>query len=118
MQAVCRQLILEKVIHSAHDLSIGGLAVSLVESAAQTGLGFESNFSFNERWDCVLFGEQQSRIVVSLPESNFDEFQKICNAKAVPFLTLGEVKGTNFKINDLLEVPIVVVKEWWDNSLK
>ena len=118
VQAVCRQLILEKVIHSAHDLSIGGLAVSLVESAVQTGLGFESNFSFNERWDCVLFGEQQSRIVVSLPESNFDEFQKICNAKTVPYLTLGEVRGTNFKINDLLEVPIVVLKEWWDNSLK
>ena len=118
VQEACRQLISEKVIHSAHDLSIGGLAVSLAESSVKAGLGFESTFSFSERWDCVLFGEQQSRIVVSLPESNRDVLKRICSDKGVPYLQIGEVKGANFTIDNLLDVPVVLLKEWWDDSLK
>ena len=65
-----------------------------------------------------MFGEQQSRIVVSLPESNRDVLKRICSDKGVPYLRIGEVKGANFTIDNLLDVPVVLLKEWWDDSLK
>ena len=65
-----------------------------------------------------MFGEQQSRIVVSLPESNWDVLKRICRDKGVPYLQIGEVKGANFTIDNLLDVPVVLLKEWWDDSLK
>ena len=117
VQEVCRQLISGKIIHSAHDVSVGGLAVALVESMLSGGLGFESKFSVVDRWDCVLFGEQQSRILVSLPKTEINELERVCNAKSVSHLTIGEVKGTDFKISNLFDVSLKNLKNRVDSSL-
>src|SRR3546814_10543550 len=83
VQQAIKNLILENLIDSAHDVSDGGLYISLLESAMPRNLGFDINSDVNIRKDAFLFGEAQSRVVVSVkPElqeqflefmSNFDE---------------------------------------------
>jgi phosphoribosylformylglycinamidine (FGAM) synthase-like enzyme len=64
-QAV-KTLIIEKLIQSAHDVSDGGLLVTLAESAMPRGLGFNINPDRGIRLDAFLFGESQGRVVVSV----------------------------------------------------
>ncbi|MEK7814527.1 MAG: phosphoribosylformylglycinamidine synthase subunit PurL, partial [Chloroflexota bacterium] len=68
-QALCRRAIGEGIVASAHDCSDGGLAVALGECCIQGGVGFRAGAALSRlpgRWDVALFGERQSRIVVSL----------------------------------------------------
>ena len=71
VQQVCRQAIELGQLVSAHDCSEGGLAVTLAECAIQGKIGFTGDFPVPDRWDAALFGEKQSRIVVSLPERQY-----------------------------------------------
>ena len=72
MQRICRAAIGTGLIMSAHDCSEGGLAVALAECSIQGGIGFDGDFLVDDRWDVTLFGERQSRVVVSLPEASWD----------------------------------------------
>src|SRR5690606_1087379 len=66
LQETVLKLIKEKLIHSAHDCSEGGLFTALMESCFQKDLGFEIATDASIRKDAFLFGEAQSRIVVSV----------------------------------------------------
>lgn len=66
LQQTVLRLINEKVIHSAHDVSEGGLFTCILESAMAGKLGFEIATDSSIRKDACLFGESQSRVVVSV----------------------------------------------------
>ncbi len=66
------------LLSSAHDCSDGGLAVALAECAAWGGLGLDAaGLPIDGRLDAALFGEAQSRIVVSLPPSGVDDLRRL-----------------------------------------
>src|ERR1700754_667755 len=70
LQQKVAELIQKKVIRSAHDVSEGGLFVTLAESAFPRGLGFDVVASDADiRNDTYWFGESQSRVVVSVAAS-------------------------------------------------
>ena len=77
VQALCRRAIAEGLIASAHDCSDGGLAVAIAESCILGGLGFTGAFDIEGRWDAALFGETQSRIIVSLLPENLPRLQDL-----------------------------------------
>lgn len=60
------ELIHGKVVQSAHDVSEGGLFTAVMESAMAGNLGFQLNLDANLRKDAFMFGEGQSRVVVSV----------------------------------------------------
>jgi phosphoribosylformylglycinamidine synthase II len=91
LQETVIKLIREKNIVSAHDISEGGLFVTLVESCMQRNMGFEITTSDHIRKDAFLFGEAQSRVVVSVPVSLAVEFESSLNSQR--FSRLGTVKG-------------------------
>jgi len=82
-------------IHSAHDCSDGGLAVALFEcclSRDNALLGVDIDLSgFGLRADSLLFGESQSRIVISFDERHRDALMKAAAAAGVPCTILGHV---------------------------
>jgi phosphoribosylformylglycinamidine synthase len=91
LQETVIQLIREKKIVSAHDLSEGGLFVTLVESCMQRNLGFEITTDKDIRKDAFLFGEAQSRVVVSVPANETEAFEAAVTGKK--YSRLGTVKG-------------------------
>ena len=78
---------------SAHDVADGGLFTALMESAMVRGLGFEIETDPVFRKDAYLFGESQSRVIITVSAENEDEMVNYLNSKNVSFSKLGEVKG-------------------------
>ena len=69
VQTATQALIREGLVQHAHDVSDGGLAVCLAESVIHSdGLGLEVDLPATDahRLDAALFGEAQSRVVLSV----------------------------------------------------
>ena len=91
-----RKVISQKLIKSAHDLSDGGLFISLMESCLKNGFGFDINCPVDFRKDGLLFGEAQGRCLMSVHPIKEAEFLASLN---VPVLKLGRVNSGNFVID-------------------
>jgi phosphoribosylformylglycinamidine synthase len=94
------------LVKSAHDCSDGGLAVALAESCITGNIGARLElpdtveFAANTRLDAVLFGETQSRIVISTQPENLPRLQELARAAGVPLSYLGLVGGERLMISD------------------
>lgn len=87
----------QKLLLSAHDCSEGGLAVAIAESAISGSLGVNVTLpAFNGRLDALLFGEDQSRIIISVENDKVSQLEAICKKHNVPFAVIGEVLGNMF----------------------
>lgn len=85
----------KQTLASCHDISEGGLAVALAESAIQGKRGFKVNLDQPvSRWDGLLFSEGPGRVVVSLKPDKLDLLLEQAAAFSVACLQLGRVEGT------------------------
>lgn len=100
VQKVTRKLIEENLITSAHDCSDGGLFITLCEKGYPRNLGFDITSHIEVRKDAFLFGESQSRIVVSLDQTMEDDFIDFMVSSGVKFSLLGHVTKGEIRIDD------------------
>ncbi len=91
VQNAVKKLIYEQVVLSAHDVSEGGLFITLLESAMAGKKGFEIETDPDMRKDAFLFGEAQSRVVVTVKPSKEDEFLDLVSELDVDFSCIGVV---------------------------
>jgi phosphoribosylformylglycinamidine synthase len=107
VQRTCLEAIRDGLLHSAHDCSHGGLAVALAECCIESGLGLDgSGLKVSGRQDAALFGEGQSRIVISCPPGRRGEIEALAGRYGVPFTHLGRAGGDRLVIGGLLSVPV------------
>lgn len=100
VQQAVLKLIASDLIASAHDCSEGGLFINLLESAMVRNLGFAINKLSNDlRNDAFLFGEAQSRIVVSVNGNNTGKVEALLHDLGVSFEKLGTVTLGNISVN-------------------
>ena len=118
VQRACRRLIGDGIVRSAHDCSDGGLAVALTESCIAGGTGFAGDFTIAGRWDAALFGEVQSRIIVSISPKSVEDFHRICQAEGVPTVHLGVTGGDRLAIDSGIDVPIDTLSSVWGGGLE
>ncbi len=100
LQQIVSDLIKQHLIRSAHDVSDGGLFITLVESAMVNNLGFDISTDDEIRLDAFLFGESQSRVVVSVTMSKVDRFVDYMRKQDFPFLLLGHVTKGEMRVDD------------------
>ncbi len=100
VQEVCRAGIAAGLIRSAHDCSDGGLAVALAEGCILGGVGFrwQGDGGGGSRWDAALFGERQSRIVVTVEGGRIGELEGLAADGGVPAGLLGFTGGDDLEI--------------------
>ena len=101
LQDVVATLIKDKLVSSAHDVSLGGLFVTLVESALPGGLGFDVTSPAEIRGDAFLFGEAQSRVVVSVTPDQETDFLDYMMETGIHFSALGHVTKEELRIEDV-----------------
>jgi phosphoribosylformylglycinamidine synthase len=122
VQALCREAIAAGLLHSAHDCSDGGLAVALVEScsgpfglpaddAAAGAPAIGAQIELPPAWaamrpDAVLFGETQSRILVSVPPERWDALVALGRRRGIPVHRLGTTGGDRVTIAPYVDVPL------------
>ena len=110
------------LVRSAHDVSHGGLAVTLAESciSGEAPLGARVALKEELRPDALLFGEDQGRVVISLEPGKVAEVETLTSEFGVPFQVVGTVGGSSLKISwptGRLEVGLDELKEAWDEGL-
>ncbi len=93
LQELLTELIRHNLVESAHDVSTGGLFVTLAESAMENLLGFDVTTDDSIRKDAFLFGESQSRIVVTIDPRKEEDFLSMVASSNIEFALLGEVTG-------------------------
>jgi len=118
VQALCRDAIEQGLTTSAHDCSEGGLAVALAECSIQGGIGFTGDFPVDGRWDVTLFGERQSRIVVGLPEGQWDALVRLASDSDVPVVKLGYTGGDRFQLKGQVDLSVSQISEVWNKGLE
>ncbi len=114
------------LVSSAHDCSEGGLAVALAEScmsfpSKQIGAAIDVS-CFSMRNDALLFGESQSRIVISCVRTSVDAIEKIAKKHKAPLYRVG-VTGTDAltikKWNEtLVDIGVEKLSTQWSEALE
>jgi len=112
----------QNLIESNHDISDGGMAVALTESAFGGGFGAEINLEkFSDlNLNTILYAESHSRFVVSIKPEDQNEFEKLLGEDAIQ---LGEVTSNQNLIVEtekevVINMNINELKTAWENGLK
>ena len=100
MQKAVQGLIESKLINAAHDVSDGGLYVTLVEMAIPQDLGFDIVTDAEIREDSFLFGEGQGRVVVTLTEEMESYFIEFMMKMNVNITLLGHVTKGKMQVDE------------------
>jgi phosphoribosylformylglycinamidine synthase len=100
VQQAVTELITLGLISGAHDVSDGGIYTALVEMGIPRRLGFDITSDADVRMDAFLFGESQSRIIVTLDPEREDVFIEVLRGFKVPFTLLGHVTRGKMVVDD------------------
>jgi len=118
LQQQLLKLIKNKMILSAHDVSEGGLAITLLESAFPNNLGIDVKATDDTiRKDAYWFGESQSRVVVSVSAAQEEAFVSFVMATNVPVALLGTVSAGSVNIDGEDWGSISAWKKKYDNAI-
>lgn len=116
LQKLIRGLIRDGLIHSAHDCSEGGLAICLAEKTLAHGLGANITLPV-ELTPTIIFGEAQSRIVISVPEFHRSEVERLCAAADIDSHYLGVVTSEYFTIKNLVVTTVQELRTVYSGAL-
>ncbi|HHX73451.1 MAG TPA: phosphoribosylformylglycinamidine synthase subunit PurL [Firmicutes bacterium] len=110
------------LLHSAHDLSEGGLAVALAESTFENFIGAEVHLATaGLRRDSLLFGESQSRILVSVPQDKLALLQEVAVHYNVPLQVIGRTGGDRLKVSfddrQVINLGVKALHAAWSDTL-
>jgi phosphoribosylformylglycinamidine synthase subunit PurL len=117
LQQMVKFLIEKQLLQSAHDVSDGGLFVTLAESAMPQDLGFDIKTDDLYRKDAYLFGESQSRVVVSVKTKHQSKFEKALSGSGIVYKELGEVTKNDFVVDFEKFVSTKKAKNIYNNAI-
>jgi len=116
LQKKIAELISKKLIQSAHDVSEGGLFITLCESGFNRELGFTLETKDDLREDAYLFGEAQSRVVVSVKAELIEKFESALGN--FPHERIGLVTSGEMLVNGDFWGTIDWWKEEYDSAIE
>ena len=122
LQQLCLSLIHTRLIHSAHDCSEGGIAVALAECCfgPYETLGAQiTNLALaDSRPDFLLYGESQSRIIISADPASVPEILRTARALRIPATTLGSVTNhAHLRISSFLDLPTKQARTCYEQAI-
>ncbi|REL29122.1 phosphoribosylformylglycinamidine synthase subunit PurL [Rhodohalobacter sp. SW132] len=118
LQKILLDAIQNGKINAAHDISDGGIAVTLAEMAIFSGIG--ANVSVKELNGSiidVLYSEAQSGVVVTVPRSDARSLEVFFDKHDLPYDELGVVGGKKLIIDEFVETPVEELKEVYESVI-
>lgn len=116
-------LIKNGLVCSSHDISDGGLAVCLAESAIQGGIGFRVDLPGQTgEFDRLLFSEAPGRVVVSLKSSDLAKVQELAGQMGIETKVLGQVGGSDLVYScngaQTCRVSLTAASSVWEETIE
>jgi phosphoribosylformylglycinamidine synthase len=122
VQKTALEAIEKGLVRSAHDCSEGGLAVALAECCITNPaekLGALINLKEGQmRKDALLFGESQSRIILSVKQKDLKKVLQIAKKNKAPVSLIGKVGGASLVINDLIKTKVTDLFKAYSASIE
>ncbi|MGB9679088.1 MAG: phosphoribosylformylglycinamidine synthase subunit PurL [Thermoanaerobacteraceae bacterium] len=122
LQNLLFELIEEKLVKSSHDISEGGFAAALAESAIIGGKGVEIYLNSDLRSDVELFSETQGRVIISADKNNIDKIMEISKRYNIKSKEIGYVSGNAIKIDingeNVIDLPVKFLDESWRGRIR
>ena len=101
---------------ACHDISDGGLALSLAEMAVASGTGMRIDLEpAQEPPHALLFGEDQARYIVTLPPDLANFVCMNAEGAGVPFRRLGTVGGDSLTIDGMLSISVEELRDAYES---
>jgi len=120
VQAAVREMVRSAAVESAHDLSDGGLAWCLAESAFPHEIGAQIELDSPLRPELLLFHEGPSRVLVST--ANPAVVEQIAARHGAPAVCIGSTGGGELVIRNrgqlLLATSVGELKQRWSAALE
>jgi phosphoribosylformylglycinamidine synthase subunit PurL len=122
LQKCVRELIRTRTIESAHDVSDGGLAVALAESAFPLNIGAELDLTSNGSFaEALLFGEDASRILISCDPTKAENIKRIALQWGLKSERVGRTVPEKLEIrvdgNVVVRASVSELRQVWDTAL-
>lgn len=117
LHSVLKQLRDRNLAEHMHDLADGGLFIALIESGFYNGLGFDIQTDNSLRTDAFLFGESQSRAIISIDPMEQPVLEKLLYESGIPFRKLGEVTEGDIRIDGKAYHNIAQFGQLYDEAL-
>jgi len=107
------------MLSAAHDLSDGGLAQALVESALRNGVGARVVLPEDANPFVSLFSESAGRVLVAVPRSEEARFTEMCTVRALPWARIGVVDAQSgaLEIQGQFTVPLDELRDAHEGTL-
>ncbi|HEY9335928.1 MAG TPA: phosphoribosylformylglycinamidine synthase subunit PurL [Kribbella sp.] len=105
------------LIDAAHDVSDGGVAQTLAESALRGGVGARVWAPDGLDPFLFLFAESAGRAVVAVPRTEEVRFTDMCTARRFPHAKIGVITGDTLDVQDQFEIPLTELREAWTSTL-
>ena len=123
VQKLCLEAISQRLLLSAHDLSEGGLAICTAECVflSPDKIGCSLSLSESMRTDALLFGESQSRILVTVDKTDLETLLTLAQKFGVPANILGKTGGDRLiffhKNKKVIDTVIKDAFDIWEQSI-
>ena len=114
----------QKLLTAAHDISDGGLLITVCEMLFKNDLGLDINLpsnlinydSYNPLLQSWCFGEDQARIIVAT--KNFKKVELILKENNVDFFVLGKTNSSsNLNLKDIETISIEQIKDMNEKTI-
>jgi len=113
------------VVEAAHDISKGGLAVSLAEMAIQGQKGFTVNLdkvpTKTTNIAQLLFSESKPRFILESRPRNTPRIVRRLRAARIKAAKIGRVQGSKIELecheDPFITIPLSVAAEAWSKTL-
>ncbi len=114
------ELIDQKLIKSAHDVSDGGVITTVAECCImdeENPVGAKVKIPIKLREDFSLFSESQSRIVVTVDLEDKEKFEEMVSKSFTPFNLIGTVGGKSLNVNDQYDFSLKLLADLYFTSI-
>ena len=117
------KLILEKLVNSVHDISSGGILVTLCEMCIAGKIGAkikvpQNNLGIHK----YLFGEDQSRYIIEVSKKNKNEVSKILEENNIYYDIIGKTQNDRISLENEFDVKLSELDKlntfWFRNYFK
>ncbi len=108
---------------AVHDVSTGGLLITLLEMVFRSRFGLELDIYSEEKMDKFLFSENPTRVVVCVETEKAEELKDLVESKGLNWLYLGRTSEERklrlvYNGEEVLKENIEELKELWEKSLE
>ncbi len=106
------------LLAAAHDVSDGGIAVTLSEMAIAGDCGFQIDLPSDVQPDHWLFAESPGAVVIALAKDDLPLLERLSERHDVPLTVLGRAEGRLLTARGAFSIPLDTARASWGTTLE